>query len=121
MPTSIVVGYVTRYPPRVKRMRRIGELVGGRQPGIAEAIAAPARRGPLTLLESIETAGHHLRRHILAAVLASGCRCRGGDKATAASAASGTRLHVKDFWIGSKTSAIETVEDLKLRMERRDM
>jgi hypothetical protein len=63
-----------------ERMRRIGELVGGRQPRIAEAIAAAARRGPLTLLESIETAGHHLRRHILAAVFASGCRCRGRDK-----------------------------------------
>src|SRR5258707_7195732 len=71
-----VVSYVMRHRPRVKRMRRIGELVGGRQPRIAEAIAAAARRGPLTLLNSIETAGHHLRRHILAAVFASGRRSR---------------------------------------------
>src|ERR1700730_6118351 len=76
MPTSIVVSYVMRHRPRVKRMRRVGELVGGREPRIAEAIAAAARRGPLTLRKSIETAGHHLRRHILAAVFASGRRSR---------------------------------------------
>src|SRR5258708_40364190 len=54
------VSYVMRHQPRVKRMRRIGELVGGQQPRIADASAAPARQGPQPLLSSIETPGHHL-------------------------------------------------------------